>query len=145
MCLDHFYFFIYINDICSLNISQMVLYADNLVLYKVIQNETELIELQSDIVEVAKWVQDHSLTFNTSKCLKLLITRKMKAMPPLCLNGQLIVEVKNYKYLAVHLTSDLKWDTQHYNHLPQKQRTCLVSCTEGFTLVSILPFSAGSM
>ena len=95
--------FIYINDICCLNISsQMVLYADDLVLYKVIQNETDFMELQSDIVEVAKWVQDNSLTFNTSKCKSMLITRKMKTMPPLYLNRQVIVEVKNYKYLGVH-------------------------------------------
>ena len=37
----------------------------------------------------------------------MLITRKMKTMPPLYLNGQVIVEVKNYKCLGVHLTSDL--------------------------------------
>ena len=78
----------------------MVLYAD--VLYKVIQNETDFMEL-SDIVEVAKWIQD-SLTFNTSKCKSMLITHKMKTMPPLYLNGQVIVEVKNYKYFGVHLT-----------------------------------------
>ena len=96
-------FLIYINDICCLNISsQMVLYADDLVLYKVIQNETDFMELQSDIVEVAKWVQDNSLTFNTSKCKSMLFTRKMKTMPPLYLNGQVIFEVKNYKYLGVH-------------------------------------------
>ena len=105
-------FLIYINDICCLNISsQMVLYADDLVLYKVIQNETDFMELQNDIVEVAKWVQDNSLTFNTSKCKSMLITRKMRTMPPLYLNGQVIVEVKKYKYLGVHLSSDLKWDT----------------------------------
>ena len=79
-------------------------------------------ELQSDIVEVAKWVQDNSLTFNTSKCTSILITHKMKTMPPLYLNGHVIVEVKNYKYVGVHLTLDLKWDT-HYNYLPQKQKT----------------------
>ena len=105
-------FLIYINDICSLSISsQMVLYADDLVLYKVIQNETDFMELQSDTVEVPKSVQDNSLTFNTSKCKSVLITCKMKTMPPLYLNGQVIVEVKNYKYLGVYLTSDLKWDT----------------------------------
>ena len=63
----------------------MDLCADDLVLYKVIQNETGFMELQSDIV------------FFIIYCI-----------PPLYLNGQLIVEVKNYKYLGVHLTSDLK-------------------------------------
>ena len=71
-------FLIYINDICSLNISgQMVLYADDLVLYKVIHNERDFMDLQSDILEVAKWVQDNSLTFNTSKCRSILITHKI--------------------------------------------------------------------
>ena len=78
-------------------------------------------ELQSDILEVAKWVQDNSLTFNTSKCKSMLIIRKMKTMPPLYLNGQVIVEVKNYKYLGVHLTSDLKWDT-HITTICQKSK-----------------------
>ena len=110
-------FLIYINDICSLNISSpMVLYAHDLVLYKVIQNETDFMRgFQIVIMEVAKWVQDNSLTFNTSKCKSMLITRKMKTMPPLYLNGQVIVEVKNYKYLGVHLKLDLKWDTHITN------------------------------
>ena len=118
-------FLIYINDICCLNISsQMVLYADDLVLYKVIQNETDFMELQSDIVEVAKWVQDNSLTFNTSKCKSMLITCKMRTMPPLYLNGQVIVQVKKYKYLGVHLSSDLKWDT-HITTICHKSKKLL--------------------
>ena len=118
-------FLIYIEDICCLNISsQMVLYADDLVLYKVIQNETDFMELQSDIVEVAKWVKDNSLTFNTSKCKSMLITRKMRTMPPLYLNGQVIVEVKKYKYLGVHLSLDLKWDT-HITTICHKSKKLL--------------------
>ena len=62
-------FLIYINDICCLNISS--LYADDLVLYKVIQNETDFMELQSDIVEVAKLVQDNSLAFNILQNVKV--------------------------------------------------------------------------
>jgi len=45
----------YINDIRSVNTSsQVVSYADDLVLHKVIRSETDFIELQSDIVEVYK-------------------------------------------------------------------------------------------
>ena len=45
-------------------------------------------------------------------------------MPPLNLNGQVIVEVKNYKYLGVHLTSDLKWDT-HITTICHKSKKML--------------------
>ena len=54
----------------------------------------------------------------------MLINRKMKTMPPLYLYGQLIVEVKNYKNLGVHLISDLKWDT-HITTICHKSKKLL--------------------
>ena len=93
---------LYINDICSLNISsQMVLYADDLVLYKVVHNERDFMDLQGNILEVAKWVQDNSLTFNTSKCRSMLITRKMPM---------------NIRFEVGH---------SHYNYLPKKRKIAL--------------------
>ena len=54
----------------------------------------------------------------------MLITCKMRTMPPLYLNGQVIVEVKKYKYLGVHLSSDLKWDT-HITTICHKSKKLL--------------------
>ena len=78
-----------------------------------------------------------SLYINPTKCKFMMILRKKNSLlppVPLHLGGQLLECVNSYKYLGVHLSSDLSWSnhTQHvcvkakkliglifYNHIPQ--------------------------
>ena len=102
-------FLIYISSICDLPLSsrcRLVLYADDLVLFKVTQTSADFLEFQNENCSVGR------LTLNSSKCKCMLLTRKTTIMTPLYLGtcSDIIQEVKSYKYLGVLITADLRWD-----------------------------------
>ena len=108
-------FLIYISSICDLPLSsrcRLVLYADDLVLFKVTQTSADFLEFQNDINKIVRWVDANLLTLNSSKCKCMLLTRKTTIMTPLYLGtcSDIIQEVKSYKYLGVLITADLRWD-----------------------------------
>ena len=122
-------FLIYINNISGLSFSsecQLVLYADDLVLFKVIRTSADFLDFQNDINKVVHWVDINLLTLNSSKCKRMLLTRKTTAMPPLFLhNGtEMIQEVKTYKYLGIYISADLRWDV-HINNICLKCKKLL--------------------
>ena len=120
-------FILYVNSLCSLTFSEnceLVMYADDLVLYKTILSEMDWTDFQNDIARVSTWTVENHLTFNTSKCKCMLFSRKDLMMPRLFLLGQMIEQVTSYKYLGVFLTSDLKWNL-HIDNICQKSRRLL--------------------
>ena len=100
------------------------LYADDLLLYKVITCPEDYTTLQSDINSVASWITQHHLSFNTSKCKCMTVTRLRQnsvSPPVLQLNGKPMENVTSYKYLGVTLTSDLTW-SDHIHNITRKAR-----------------------
>ena len=100
------------------------LYADDLLLYKVITCPEDYTTLQSDINSVASWITQHHLSFNTSKCKCMTVTRLQQnsvSPPVLQLNGKPMENVTSYKYLGVTLTSDLTW-SDHIHNITRKAR-----------------------
>ena len=89
--------------------------ADDLVLYKPITSECEWFAFQQDITAISEWVDEHLLSLNISKCKCMLLTRKSSRMPALFLSNKVIEQVSRYKYLGVHVTSDLKWNCHSKN------------------------------
>ncbi len=64
-------FLIYVNDLCNVTLShgsKVTMYADNLVLYKVIDIDSALICLQDDINNIVQWARSNLMTLNYSKC-----------------------------------------------------------------------------
>ena len=71
-------FLIYINDSVreKLNTGSCVtMYADDLLLYRVINSAEDYKLLQDDINTLAKWVDNNHLTLNASKCKCMVISR----------------------------------------------------------------------
>ena len=67
------------------------------------------------------------MEFNPEKCELLRITRKIMAIErQYILHGKVLKEVKNSKYLGVHLSSDLKWNC-HIDKI-----TSRANCALGF-------------
>ena len=76
-------------------------------MYLTVHNEDQCDQLQADI----EWGKHWSMEFNPEKCELLRITRKRTAIErQYTLHGKVLKEVKNTKYLGVHLSSDLKWN-----------------------------------
>ena len=109
-------FLIYIDDITQVNLSaasRLVLYADDILLYRRIFSSFEDYRiLQSDIDALANWTTSNSMSFNVSKCKSMIISRKKNhdsSFPPLILNGSILDVVPTFKYLGVLFSSNLSW------------------------------------
>ena len=92
--------------------SQLVLYADDLLLFRPISHPSDYCHLRDDIA-ARTW--NNSLRFNTSKCKYMTISRKRSPVTPtslLLLNGTPIEKVETFKYLGLLISSDLSW-TSH--------------------------------
>ncbi|XP_064390046.1 uncharacterized protein LOC135337956 [Halichondria panicea] len=96
--------------------SQLLLYADDILLYSPIRNEFDVLDLQGDIDAIANWVNTAGLTLNQSKTKLLLLSRKRQ--PPsiiLSTNSGQITQVNSLSYLGVTITKDLKWNSHISN------------------------------
>ena len=134
MSLSKFSFFpctlplIYIDGISLLKFSddsKLSLYADDMLLYKVISSNADYIHLQHDIDRIQNWSSDNLMSFNVSKCKCMLISRKPHMnYPCLTLSGEYLEIVKWYKYLSLLLSSNLSWST-HIDSICIKVRKLL--------------------
>jgi len=64
-------FFIYIDDVARVSLSEgstLVLYADDMLLYRKIDSTEDFIALQRDINTINNWIKENHLTFNVAKC-----------------------------------------------------------------------------
>ena len=61
-------FLIYINDLPQQVSSDLLLFADDVKLWREIRNHNDILVLQEDLTRLQSWADDNRLTFNTSKC-----------------------------------------------------------------------------
>ena len=125
-------FLLYIDSLSHLQLShgtKMVLYADDVLLYKGIQSPHDYNALQNDVNLIYNWSSTNCLAFNPAKCKQMVISRKHIPLPHLHLQlGNNILErVYTYKYLGVQITSDLSWS----DHIHAK-------CSKARKLVGLL-------
>lgn len=109
-------FLIYINDLPSHVSSKMSLFADDCVIYREITNDSDSNILQNDINSVTNWCDSWSMVLNSSKCKVMRVSRCTSSQPHYTLNNHPLELVTVYKYLGVHITSDLSWRT-HINYI----------------------------
>ena len=120
-------FLIYIDDITSVDLSlgsSLVLYADDILLFRPIHTIGDYSALQADINALSNWATQNAMTFNTDKCKCMKVSRKRTCAipaPPLTLNGCILDEVPTFKYLGILISSDLSW-SQHIQDVCSKAR-----------------------
>ena len=102
---------IYIVTITSLELSdgtKMLLYADDMLIYKPVANNCCYHELQDDVNNISQLSDSNLMHFNVAKCkCMLLACRRNVYCPTLKLKGVVLEQVFQHKYLGVIISSNL--------------------------------------
>ena len=123
-------FLIYIDGVMNLPLSEtsnLILYADDILLYRAIKCESDYSVLQDDINTINYWVEENHMQFNTAKYKYMLISHKRhKTTSPTALTiaSHQIDKVESFKYLGLLFTSDLSW-SKHITSVCNKARRLL--------------------
>lgn len=109
-------FLIYINDLPLCVSSSISLFADDCVIYREITNDSDVTLLQCDLCAVSEWCNLWKMTLNTNKCKSMRVSRRNTSPSPYSISNNLLESVTSYKYLGVHITSNVSWKL-HTDHI----------------------------
>ena len=113
---------IYINDLpYSCSLFGFIMYADDTTLYCSIDklnsnNRNDIIN--EHLNKVGEWMKSNKLVLNSRKTKYMLFYKHNKVVPNLDLNinGSTIDQVSTFKFLGLHINSQLTWQT-HINEI----------------------------
>ena len=105
--------------------SEIRLFADDCVCYREIKGTEDTVKLQADIDRLGCWARKWGMRFQPVKCNIMQITRKRikKINASYNLEGTVLDNVENIKYLGITITNDLKWNTHVSNICTKANRT----------------------
>ena len=105
--------------------SEIRLFADDCVCYREIKDTKDTLKLQKDIDQLGCWARKRGMRFQPVKCNMMQITRKRvrKIHASDTVDGTVLENVENIKYLGVTITNDLRWITHVSNVCTKANRT----------------------
>ena len=105
-------FLLYINDIgTNITNSKVKLFADDCLLYRIVDSKEDESKLQDDLTELQNWADKWQMSFNTKKCHLLSVQKKGHHVnSQYKLYGNILEIVEHHPYLGVELQLNLKWD-----------------------------------
>ena len=110
-------FLVYINDLPKHINCNISLFADDTLIYQVVDNVTDKQNFQTNIASLHAWADTWGMSFNTNKCSVMVFNQSQASPDPKYLLGNTPLEVvQQSKYLGVLLQSDLRFT----NHISEK-------------------------
>ena len=101
-------FLVFINDLPEAVTSHARLFADDCLLYRVINISSDQIELQKDLDQLQTWEHTWQMSFNADKCFTIHITKKRTIRKhSYKLYNQVLQETTDSKYLGVTISTIL--------------------------------------
>ena len=118
-------FSLYINDITTNTDSEIRLFADDYVCYREVKGTEDTVKLQGDIDRLGCCTWKWGMRSQPVKCNIMQITRKRikKINTSYNLEGTVLDNVENIRYLGITITTDLKWNTHVSNICTKANRT----------------------
>lgn len=118
-------FLIYIDDIGIGINSSVRLFADDLIMYSEVLNNTHCTAFQQDLDKLYNWSLKWEMNFNIDKCHITQITLCKNSIKNVYKLGSFILPYCNsFKYLGVTVSSDLKFKS-HINNISTKASNTL--------------------
>ena len=103
-------FLIYIKDLPDSVTSQVRLFADDCLLYRVIKTVEDQVALQEDLRRLEQWCVKWGMRLNSSKCEVMTICRSRNQLSRMySIGGEVLKTVDKAKYLGVTITNNLSW------------------------------------
>jgi len=118
-------FDLFINDLPGeLSASSALLYADDLKIFRQIQNTIDTFLLQCDLILLAKWCEQNNLPLNLDKCCQITFTRQKEPLfSTYNINGHNLVRKSEIRDLGVILDSKLTFIPYINNTLKSARRS----------------------
>ena len=113
-------FLCYINDITKDISPSIKLYADDVLIYNIINSEEDCVKLQNDLNILNEWAMTWKMFFNPTKCEFLRVTNKKNTINfQYFIQSTSIREVQQAKYLGVTINNNLSW-SDHITNISNK-------------------------
>ena len=121
-------FLLYVNDIPNLIKSGIKMFADDVKVYRAVQNEDDCKELQEDLANLEVWTSDWLLKLNTSKCKVMHCGTSNKHydyhLNTSSVDPTPLQKTSEEKDLGLYITSSLK-PTNHCQKVANKAMSAL--------------------
>ena len=121
--------------------TSLILYADDILLYRPVSTSDDVALLQSDVSKVVDWIYSAGSSLNAGKTNVIIFSRKFsRPVIHIVIHNTVLPIVDSVCFLGVTLTSDLKWNTHVANTcLKSRQQLGIVHHTFPEANSSILP------
>ena len=117
-------FLIYINDLPECVSSMCSLFADDCLVYRMIESERDIKILQNDLTNLELWARKWLMTFNTEKCEAIQLSLKPAIPNSYTLYGKHLKGATEAKYLGVTIDCKLSF-AKHIDIVCKKANSML--------------------
>ena len=105
-------FLLYINDIANDIDSPLRMFADDCLLYRIINSREDTIQLQQDLNKLSEWANTWQLNFNVIKCAVVQCTRNTSPITHnYILKGHILETSEQHSYLGILINKSLSWSS----------------------------------
>ncbi|CAI2726681.1 unnamed protein product [Schistosoma spindalis] len=123
-------FLLYVNELPTVAKSSVLLFADDIKIWRPIHNMSDRMVLQNDLSSLVAWLDRWSLEVNPNKSVVMQLNNNDESYH-YTIRGFVLPKVRNYKDLGVILSSDLK-TTSHCKAAAAKGYRVLWSVRRSF-------------